>query len=92
MFLSCFCRYIDVFSSVYRFNKMTKKRAEHRILIENLLIKKQRGARQMITPNNAWSKTSLNRRKKIHVEGTIALKPGNGCPNPLKQCKHLAFE
>jgi len=84
MFLSCFCRYIDVFLSVYRFNKMTKKTAEHRILIENLLIKKQRGARQMITLNKAWSKTSLNRREKINVESTIALKPGNGCPNSVK--------
>ena len=42
---------------------MPKITAEDRILIKNLRIDKQWGARRMITefPNKEWRKTSLNR-------------------------------
>ena len=71
---------------------MTKITAEDRILIKNLRIEKQWGARRMITefPNKGWSKTSLNRLcQKIDADGTIARKPGSGCPRSVRTMRNI---
>lgn len=71
---------------------MTKITAEDRILVKNLRIEKQWGAKRMITefPNKAWSKTSLNRLcKKIDADGTIARKPGSGRPKSVRTVRNI---
>ena len=71
---------------------MTKITAEDRILIKNLRIEKQWGAKRMITefPNKAWSKTSINRLcKKIDADGTIARKPGSGRPKSVRTVQNI---
>lgn len=71
---------------------MTKITAEDRILIKNLRIEKQWGARRMMTefPNKAWSKASLNRLcKMIDTNGTITRKPGSGRPRSVRTSRNI---
>jgi len=71
---------------------MPKITAEDCILIKNLRIEKQWGAKRMITefPNKKWSKASLNRLcKKIDTDGAIERKPGSGRPRSVRTVRNI---
>ena len=85
-------RHLYILFHILVFFIMTKITAEDRILIKNLRIEKQWGARRMITefPNKGWSKTSLNRLcQKIDADGTIARKPGSGRPRSVRTMRNI---
>ena len=67
-----------------KLNKITKISQEDVILIKNLYLSKQYGARWLLRklPDKGWKLYSL--LKRSHKTGTIVLLPGSGRPRLLR--------
>lgn len=72
--------------------RTTKITAEHPVLIKNVRIEKQWGARKMINefPNKAWSIANVNWViKKIDNSDTTECKPGSDCPKSARTQQNI---